>query len=200
MQSCPILFDFGNNSQGLLEENIFLGFVIDSVAMTVTLAAEKKEKLLNMIEAILSKTEISIRELATIIGKFVSSFPGSLYGPLYYRTLEQDKSDALKRNRGNYESMMQISENGKLELLWWRDNIPSMNAPIQWPPITSEMSTDASGKIGWGGKYTRYITYWGCMDTGTGRSAYQCQGNACHTIWSSIFHRNPERAACSSVV
>ena len=86
----------------------------------------------------------------TVIGKFVSSFPGSLYGPLYYRTLEQDKSDALKRNRGNYESMMQISENGKLELLWWRDNIPSMNAPILWPPRTSEISTDASGKIGWG--------------------------------------------------
>ena len=128
----------------------FLGFVINSVSMTVALTTEKKLKLVALIEAILNKNKVPIRELATIIGKFVSSLPGSLYGPLYYRTLELEKNEALKRNRGNYESLTTISENAKNELLWWLNNIPTMSAPIQWPPITSEMSTDASGKIGWG--------------------------------------------------
>ena len=129
---------------------IFLGFEIDSVAMTVALTAEKKEKLLTLIDSLLHRRPVSIREIATVIGKIVSSFPGSLYGPLYYRTLELDKNEALKRNRGNYEASMIISEASKLELLWWKNNLPDMKAPIQWPPISMEMSTDASGKIGWG--------------------------------------------------
>ena len=37
----------------------------------------------------------SIREVASVIGKIVSSFPGVMDGALYYRHLEKDKSQAL---------------------------------------------------------------------------------------------------------
>ena len=140
------------------QELVFLGFVINSVTMTVALTTEKKEKLIKMIHSLLLKDTVSIRKVATIIGKMVSSLPGSLYGPLYYRTLELDKNKALKRNRGNYESPMEISQEGKMELVWWKNNLPNMNAPIQWPPITIEMCTDASGKIGWGATIPDILT------------------------------------------
>ena len=45
---------------------------------------------------------------------------------------------------------MQLSDDSKKEILWWKENIHTMNAPIEWPPITQEISTDASGKNGWG--------------------------------------------------
>ena len=54
---------------------VFLGFVIDSEKMTVTLTLEKKEKLINLIEEVLSKTNVIIRMVASLIGKFVSSLP-----------------------------------------------------------------------------------------------------------------------------
>ena len=129
---------------------IFLGFVIDSEKMTVTLTPEKKEKLVNLIDEVLSKCQVTIRTVASLIGKFVSSLPASLYGPLHYRVLERDKNKALKSSKGNFEAKMRLSDEGKSEVLWWKENIDSMSAPIHWPPITQEISTDASGKNGWG--------------------------------------------------
>ena len=129
---------------------VFLGFIIDSETMTVTLTLEKKEKLVILINKVLSKEMVKIRDVASLVGKFVSSAPASLYGPLHYRTVERDKNQALKRARGNYEANMSISDEAKHEICWWKDNIESMSAPIQWPPITQEVSTDASGKNGWG--------------------------------------------------
>ena len=118
--------------------------------MTVTLTPEKKEKLVKLIDEVLSKCQVTIRTVASLIGKFVSSLPASLYGPLHYRVLERDKNRALKSAKGNFEAKMQLSDEGKSEVLWWKENIDSMSAPIHWPPITQEISTDASGKNGWG--------------------------------------------------
>ena len=129
---------------------VFLGFIIDSERMTVTLTSDKKDKLLNLIEKVLSKTYVTIRLVASLIGKFVSSLPASLYGPLHYRDLEYDKNKALKFAKGNFEAKMKISDKGKSEILWWKDNLDNMYAPIHWPPITQEVYTDASGKNGWG--------------------------------------------------
>ena len=128
----------------------FLGFVINSVSMTVSLTDEKKAKLLKLIEEVLGKHLVKIRDVASLIGKMVSSFPGSLYGPLYYRTIECDKNKALKQSKGNFERKMQLSEESRQEILWWKRNVPTMYAPIQNPPISKEMTTDASGKNGRG--------------------------------------------------
>ena len=129
---------------------IFLGFVIDSIAMTIKLTDDKKSKLKQLINDLLAANVITIRSVASIVGKMVSSLPGSLYGPLYYRDVELCKNKALRLNRGNYESTMLLSEDAKVELKWWSDNIDDMSAPIHWPPITQEISTDASGGNGWG--------------------------------------------------
>ena len=129
---------------------IFLGFIIDSVAMTVSLTEEKKQKLMDLITTVLKKKYVKIRFVASLIGKMVSSFPGSLFGPLYYRSIEYDKNKALKENKGNYEKCMQLSVDATAEIIWWKENLPSMHAPVQWPPISAEINTDASGKNGWG--------------------------------------------------
>ena len=73
---------------------IFLGFVIDSLLMIVTLPDEKKVEFLALIEDILSRHYVKIRAVASLVGKMVSSLPASLYGSLYYRTIEHDKNVA----------------------------------------------------------------------------------------------------------
>ena len=133
---------------------LFLGFLINSVDMTVRLTDEKKDKLVALIEKILIKEQVVIRSVASAIGKIVSSLPASLPGGIYYRSIEKDKNRALKRSRGNYEAKMVLSEDSRRELLWWKENVHSTFAPIHWPPITQEISTDASGKNGWGASMT----------------------------------------------
>ena len=163
---------------------VFLGFIIDSETMTVTLTLEKKDKLVALISKVLSKEVVKIRDVASLVGKFVSSSPVSLYGPLYYRTVERDKNQALKRARGDYEANMSLSDEGKQEICWWKDNIENMYAPIQWPPITQEVSTDASGKNGWGGEYAGQDTHWRCLDRGSVRFAHQRQRNVSNFVCS----------------
>ena len=95
---------------------IFLGFIIDSCLMTVTLTDEKKQKLQKLVDTMLSKNArylFTIREVARVIGIIVSSLPGSLYGALYYRKIENEKNKALVENYGNYEAKMTLSKTAK---------------------------------------------------------------------------------------
>ena len=52
-----------------------LGFVIDSVEMTIQLTSEKATSLQNVCTALLENSSPSIREVASVIGKIVASFP-----------------------------------------------------------------------------------------------------------------------------
>ena len=70
------------------QEIEILGFVINTVFMTVELTLDKKESFGNSCKALLSTPVVLIRELAQVIGKSVASFPGVMHGPLYYRYLE----------------------------------------------------------------------------------------------------------------
>ena len=54
---------------------------------------------------------LSIRDVARVIGKIVSSLSGTSYGPLYYRALDRDKTHALKLNKGNFDAQMILSSN-----------------------------------------------------------------------------------------
>ena len=71
---------------------VFLGFVLNSVNMTVCLPTEKLFRIKERCSRLACSATMSIQELAEVIGLLVSSFPGVLYGPLFYRHLEHDKT------------------------------------------------------------------------------------------------------------
>lgn len=77
---------------------VILGFVLNSVSMTITLTQEKALALQTACITLLNTTSPTITEVAQVLGKIVSSLPGEVYGALYYRHLEQDKTRALGNN------------------------------------------------------------------------------------------------------
>ena len=93
---------------------------------------------------------MTIRHVAHILGKLVSTFPASTYGPLYYRYLEKEKIAALKLSKGDYDQKMTLGHKARDDLYCWLNNIQNMYAPIQKKPITKQMTTDASKNKGWG--------------------------------------------------
>ena len=101
----------------------FIGFVIDSVAMTVKLPLSKAAKVKSARQNLVLNCNPTIREVAQVIGLIVSSFPSVQYAQLQYRTLESEKIHVLKVNAGNYESIMTLSQMAKTELTWWIENI-----------------------------------------------------------------------------
>ena len=78
------------------QEVKFLGFLINSVRMHVSMTSEKADKIRQACYALLKKGPVPIRTVASTVGLMVSSFPGVSYGPLYYRQLENEKTVALK--------------------------------------------------------------------------------------------------------
>ena len=65
----------------------------------------------------------TIRTVSEMIGLMVASFPGVMYGPLYYRQLEIEKVAALKQNQGDFEASMILSDIARSDLRWWIENI-----------------------------------------------------------------------------
>lgn len=82
----------------------FLGFVLISVQMTVSLTPSEALKLKSKVIDLLDNQSPSIRTVSEVIGLMVAGFPGVMYGPLYYRQLEVEKVAALKQNKGNFDS------------------------------------------------------------------------------------------------
>ena len=128
----------------------YLGFWLDSQEMKVTLPDERVKKLKTACLGLKKKKVASIREVAQVIGQLVAAFPAVQWGPLYYRHLEKDKTQALKTSKGNFEAKMMLSQEGKIELQWWIDNVETAYFPLVRKDPSIEIRTDASTSGGWG--------------------------------------------------
>ena len=119
--------------------------------MSVSLTQEKIQRIKEKCKKMMEITKLPIWELASFIGLLVSSFPGVLYGPLFYRHLEMDKTTALRQNKGNYNADMRLSQEGVSEIKRWYDNIPTVKYPILLcnSKVDVIIYTDTSTK-GWG--------------------------------------------------
>ena len=132
------------------QEVVFLGFILNSRDMIISLTPEKATKLKRLCLAAIDKQKISIRTLAQLVGQMVATFPGVERGKVYYRRLDNEKSTQLQRSKGNYETEFQLPPYCLDDLHWWVDNIENANNPISHEPPSIIIQSDAS-KTGWGG-------------------------------------------------
>ena len=95
----------------------------------------------------LGSPKITIRQLAKAIGQIVSSLSGAMHGPLHYRNLESNKSQALKTSRGNFDA--HISMEASQELNCWIANVETTYNVVSHDRPQRTITTDAS-LLGWG--------------------------------------------------
>ena len=80
----------------------FLGFILNSILMLVTLTNRKAVKILQLYQTFsVPNKQLTICEIASFLGTLIFSFPGVEFGPLHYRHIEVDKERNLKLNQGN---------------------------------------------------------------------------------------------------
>jgi ribonuclease HI len=127
----------------------YLGFILDTEHMVVRLPDSKRKRVLDHCKSIRNRVSVKIIELAGLIGTLISVCPAIMYGQLYTRTLEYDKSHALARNAWNFEAVMIISEESREDLDWWISNLPTSVMPISKSTVDFQLTTDAS-LTGWG--------------------------------------------------
>ena len=92
---------------------MFQGNIIDSEKMRVFLPKERQETIKRECQNLFDKNTASIRQVARVIGLIVSSFSAVDYGKLFYRELEKEKIQALKRSKGNFDSYMRVTQGMK---------------------------------------------------------------------------------------
>ena len=89
-------------------------------------------------------------KFAQLIGKLVAAEPGVLYAPLHYKSMELERDIALKRNFGDFESLMTPFTVSHECLNWWISNIDRAFKPISHGPPYRRIETDSS-MTGYGG-------------------------------------------------
>ena len=131
------------------QEIIFLGFVINTQHMTITLTNEKKVKIHEYAKRLLVGTP-TIREVAKFLGNLSAPFEAVTYGRLFYRFIETDKINALKLSKGKFDASCVLSPTAKYKIYWFRQNIlNSSRKMISTPTVGYIIHTDASN-LGWG--------------------------------------------------
>ena len=134
----------------------FLGFVINTVEFSVSLSADKRSKIYDLVNNTLThpNIKITIRHLATIIGKIISTFPCSDEAPLHYRILDRFKVRCLRENKFKWNAKITLNRNCLQELEWWRRNISTdvMKRYLHRVEISAHVYSDSS-KNSFGGWY-----------------------------------------------
>ena len=134
-----------------------LGFVIDTVAMTVSLPGKKVVNMMEACQSLAVCTEYTVRRLAQVIGLIVSSFMVVNHGQLHYCSLESFKTDCLAGNQ-DYDRLVCLPDEVRRELLWWVENIQRENGRkishiLGITEHDLDMYSDAS-QLGWGAALT----------------------------------------------
>ena len=128
------------------QEIEFLGMMINSLSMGVWLLVEKVKKLLEICREYLSQGKLTLRELASLIGKLYSTQPAIAMAPLQVRVLQQ-KLIIAQQNQMNYGQVIQFNLESKKELKWWVSNLTLLKGNPVWPGnpdmiIYSDASSD----------------------------------------------------------
>ena len=87
---------------------------------------------------------MSIREFSKLIGKLVAAELGLKYAPLHYKPLELQRDCELKKNKGNFDKTMALSQQSTTCLEWWVDNVKSACRPISIGTPKRKIETDSS--------------------------------------------------------
>ena len=97
-----------------------LGFILNSKNTTISMIPEKADIVRSKCHSLVQiQGPAQIREVASVLGLMVSSFAGVYYRPLFYRSLENIKTDALQVNGWDLEGKVTLSPLSKQDLLWW---------------------------------------------------------------------------------
>ena len=113
---------------------IFLGFILDSDAMTITLTEKRKGRILSAAKVMASAPTQRIRAVAALVGMIIAALPGVTHGQLHYRRLERDKNIALLQTKGNFNKNMTLLAAAVRDIIWWYTNISVSSSFIHPPP------------------------------------------------------------------
>ena len=107
----------------------FLGVIVYSGEITLSLPKEKLLKVQNHCQEILQKEKVTVRELGKLIGRLSSTSKTVLPAPFHFRHFQHQWIQKLSFHN-SFEKKVTISVKARKELLWWKENVTLRNGEI----------------------------------------------------------------------
>uniref|UniRef100_T1IYZ6 RNase H type-1 domain-containing protein n=1 Tax=Strigamia maritima TaxID=126957 RepID=T1IYZ6_STRMM len=115
----------------------------------VTLPENRILNIKTSISKILKLDKVTVRDLASVIGKLNATTLAISAAPLHYRGIQLLKAKFLRK--GHYESTCSLTSEVKNELIWWMRNLSLCKGRSLTPkPLKLVIASDASLEFGWG--------------------------------------------------
>jgi hypothetical protein len=131
----------------------FLGFMIDSINMTISLPGEKEKRLRKelrwWIKVVHEGQWVQIRKASAFLGYLIAMLPASTYSKAHFRRFQREVDIHLQNNHRDYEAQVQMSLYVLPDLEWWIDLPTPITRPIHRELPRFYITTDASSS-GWG--------------------------------------------------
>ena len=106
------------------QEIYFLGFTINSKNLTLKLAKQKCDKILENLDLTLKHVNnITIREFSKTLGILEAAIHGVKYGRPHLFYSIKCKHQALTLSKGSYDCYFKLSSEIIVEINWWKANI-----------------------------------------------------------------------------
>ena len=131
------------------QEVEFLGFILNSIHMTVALPLCRKDSIRRQGLTLLCHEVVSLHDLASFIGLTVAADPAVELAPLRYKYLEIIRNNALTRSHGDYSASIYLDSHARDLIHWWVQNIDCQIKSLRPSSPQLELYADAS-LTGWG--------------------------------------------------
>ena len=174
----------------------FLGFVVNTLDMTLLLPDCKVEAIKSHCSKMLLYHEVSVRELSQLIGKLTASIQAIFPAPLHYRHLQDLKHKALARF-GHFDATTALSTEAKDELQWWLAHLNAWNGrALVRPSPDVIIETDAS-RTGWGGGSLPGRNHGGLMVPNGEKIPYQLLGTSSGLLCCQELYKESPLCSCA---
>jgi len=128
----------------------FLGVIVDSNTMTLSLPDNKVLNLTQTCQEAESSKSMTAQNLARLVGKLAATTPAVTHSMIQIRYLQRCLRSSLRANP-SYQATICLSKNALLELKWWRANLSLLQGkPLTLLPPDMIIQSDAAKSGGWG--------------------------------------------------
>ena len=146
------------------QEVVFLGYLISTVTINISLPSEKMRKIQQEATDLLKAASVSIWQIAAFIGMTNAAKQAIPMASMYHRQLQALinrviplAGSEIQAMRQSYHNQVELTVEAREELTWWSQAARNHNtAPIIIPPPDLVIETDTS-LVGWGAR---------CLDQG----------------------------------
>ena len=148
-----------NNDKFILDPSHsleFLGFSINTVSMEIHLPREKIRKLKQEAWSLLAHKSVTVRDLASFIGKASASSRAIQIAPLHYRALQRMVNAVIpflqsqEEIQRKYSTVLSLTAGAQEDLEWWSNQAAkSCITPIP-PRIPALVIESDASNMGWG--------------------------------------------------